>query len=129
MNVIELGIMRRDNAGDWDGKRRFALVVRGCLKAIADAMGLKKDEYDLRQCYGGTLVNGEVSLHTNTIYVCVGGIRGQVLVRACRGRRDHTGVSPTTGWISPCWPIRPGWSITSGGSRKNGSGPDHAENI
>lgn len=65
------------------------------LKALADDLGLHPDEYDLRSNKGGTAVSGEVTLHTEKLYVQLSEWLGSpgvsILYRACNGRGDYTG--------------------------------------
>ncbi len=93
MNQPQMNVLRRDNAGNWHGKQAFARQARALLKNLAIAMGLKPGEYDLASMRGGIAVNGEMVLHTNTVYIMVGALPDQVLVRACRSRRDYKGYA------------------------------------
>ena len=76
-------------------KRQFHLHARGRLRALADALKLSADSYELRSNPGGIAMSGEITLHTERVYVqvlqaCVG-VGWGVLVRTCKGRQDHTG--------------------------------------
>lgn len=75
-------------------KRNFHRLGKKILKEIADLMGLKPSEYDLRSNQGGIAVSGEVTLHTETLYVqfsqFVSGC-GEILYRRCDGRKDYCG--------------------------------------
>lgn len=76
-------------------KRQFHSQGLARLRALAAALGLPKDSYDIRSNRGGIAVSGEITLHTNSIYVQIsqpsfGGDRG-ILVRTCKGRKDYTG--------------------------------------
>jgi hypothetical protein len=68
------------------------------LKNLAEELGLKKGDYDLRSNMGGIAVSGEVTLHTDKLYVqlyesCVGERGIHVLYRTCKGRKDYAGGS------------------------------------
>jgi hypothetical protein len=65
---------------------------RKLLKQVAEELGLTKDQYDLRVNPGGIAVWGEVTLHTDNLYIQAShGCSLGVLVRTCNGRRDFTG--------------------------------------
>lgn len=84
----------RGVAFDADAKRLFHAEARRALKRLADALGIAPDSYDLRVNAGGPVVSGEVTLHTDRVYVqvSIGGYGpGDVLFRSVRGRRDYCG--------------------------------------
>ena len=71
-------------------------AMRRILKAFAMLhLGLTEDQFDLRSNYGGIAVSGEVTLHTENLYVQVSqssfGSDHYVLYRTCKGRKDYTG--------------------------------------
>ena len=73
-------------------KTRVARVYKRQLRKVANAMGLTPDQYDLRFNPGGPAVWGEVTLHTDRVYIqASAGCDLGVLVRTCNGRRDYTG--------------------------------------
>jgi hypothetical protein len=73
-------------------KARWAATYRRQLRKVAHALGLVKGQYDLRFNRGGPAVWGEVTLHTDTLYVQASASHPErVLVRTCRGREDYTG--------------------------------------
>ena len=77
-------------------KQVFHKTGKRLLRRIADELGLAKGQYDVRSNLGGIAVSGEITLHTETLYLQLSqGIlmRGsvQVLYRSCRGRRDYVG--------------------------------------
>lgn len=77
---------------DENAKRRIASQFKAQLRKVATALGLDKDQYDLRFNPGGIAVWGEVTLHTDKWYVQASrGCDMGVLVRTCKGRRDYTG--------------------------------------
>lgn len=62
------------------------------LRRVAEQLGLKKEDYDLRTNMGGPAVRGETTLHGEGIYIQIGSQFGsEVLVRSCKGRKDYTG--------------------------------------
>lgn len=77
---------------DESAKRRKASLYKRQLRDVARAMGLDKDQYDLRFNPGGIAVWGEVILHTDILYIQASyGCDLGVLVRTCKGRKDYTG--------------------------------------
>lgn len=74
-------------------KDEFHRLAKRYLKDIAIGMGLNPDQYDIRSNKGGPAVLGEVILHTDNLYVCLGGSVpwGTFYYRTCKGRKDHTG--------------------------------------
>ncbi len=79
-------------AYDMQAKAAFHRVAARQLRVIAKQLGLTKDQYDLRHNQGGIAVSGEITLHTDHVYVQVSqsGSDG-VLYRTCKGRKDYTG--------------------------------------
>jgi len=86
---------RKHVAYDDDAKRLFHHHARRQLRLLADALGLAPGAYDLRSNQGGIAVSGEITMHSETIYVqaCqpATGHDSGVLFRLCEGRRDYTG--------------------------------------
>lgn len=76
-----------------EAKDRFHFLARKFLAEVAAEMGLKKSEYDLRSSRGGIAVGGEVILHTDFIYIQIGGLWESTfsMFRSCKGRADYTG--------------------------------------
>ena len=67
-------------------------LARKQFKALAAELGLQKGEYDLRTNKAGPAVLGETTLHTDKIYVQVGGSASCYLMyRTCNGRKDYCG--------------------------------------
>jgi hypothetical protein len=63
---------------------------------LAKALGYSKGNYDVRSNKGGIAVSGEVTLHTDDIYVQVSQPYNAdwdraILVRTCKGRKDYSG--------------------------------------
>lgn len=76
-------------------KREFHRVAESRLHALAKALGYGKADYDLRHNQGGVAVSGEITLHSDELYVQVSqscmGIDSGILYRECDGRKDYTG--------------------------------------
>jgi hypothetical protein len=63
------------------------------LLEIAGALKLSPDAYDIRSNKGGNAVMGEVTLHSDHLYLMVHVMTGElrVLYRTCKGRKDYCG--------------------------------------
>ena len=73
-------------------KDAFHALARKQFKALVAELGLQKGEYDLRTNKAGPAVLGETTLHTDKIYVQVGGSASCYLMyRTCNGRKDYCG--------------------------------------
>lgn len=81
-------------AGDARQKEQFHTVGRTRLRQLAKALGLEKGAYDLRSNKGGNAVSGEVTLHSDELYVQISQPFASphgILIRTCEGRNDYTG--------------------------------------
>lgn len=90
---------RAARIGPEAGKPRFHSVGKSVLRAILAELGV---EGDVRSCLGGIAVLGEVILHTDHVYVClgvsiVGGDDPRFMYRTCKGRKDYGG-GPNLWW-------------------------------
>lgn len=76
-------------------KDKFHKSAKLLLRAIARNAGLESSEFDIRSNKGGIAVGGEVTLHTENLYLKISGsslFRGTpVMFRSCEGRKDYTG--------------------------------------
>jgi len=76
-------------------KKAFHREGAKFLRAIAQALNLPDDRFDVRSNKGGPAVSGEVTLHGESLYVqlsdSLGGPGVSVLFRSCKGRKDYTG--------------------------------------
>lgn len=75
-------------------KNAFHVAGRAALRAVAKELGLQKGEYDLRSNKAGIAVSGEVTLHTDWVYVQISQSccnLPDVMYRLCDGRKDYTG--------------------------------------
>ncbi len=86
---------RRPVSYDAPAKRAFHTRARRQLKQLAAALGLPPGAYDLRSNQGGVAVSGEVTLHTDRLYVQASqpatSHDSGILFRTCEGRRDYHG--------------------------------------
>ena len=74
---------------DFKMKNQFHIAGRNRMRELANTLGYTKGEYEVRSCKGGMAVSGEVILHTEDVYVCVG--HNFAYFRSCAGRKDYTG--------------------------------------
>jgi hypothetical protein len=83
----------RGVAYDTEGKKLFHSEGRRAMKALADALGYDRSDFDLRCNQGGIAVSGEITIHSDEVYIQLScnGRGGEVLYRRCDGRRDYTG--------------------------------------
>ena len=75
-------------------KNQFHLTAMRRLRLVAKALGLEPGQYDLRSNRGGMAVSGEVTLHSDHLYVQVSqpGCMGKgIMFRTCQGRKDYSG--------------------------------------
>jgi hypothetical protein len=86
---------RQNVAYDDVRKEQFHRIARRQLKLLANALGLLPAQYDLRNNRGGIAVSGEITLHSDTLYIQVsqpfGGVDSGILIRTCRHRKDYIG--------------------------------------
>lgn len=77
------------NKGQLHGKGRTF------LKNLAQALGMQPGDYNLSSNRGGIAVSGEVTLHSDDLYVqisdTISGRGLQVMYRSCKSRRDYCG--------------------------------------
>jgi hypothetical protein len=82
-------------AYDAAAKRLFHSRARSQLRRLATALGLQPGSYDLRSNAGGIAVSGEITLHSDRLYVQVSqsamGYDSGILFRTCMGRKDYVG--------------------------------------
>jgi len=78
-----------------EGKAEFHDKASGILYSLALALGYNADQFEVRHNQGGIAVSGEVTLHSDTLYVQLSqtalGPNYGFMWRTCRGRRDFTG--------------------------------------
>jgi hypothetical protein len=77
---------------DQEAKELFLKMSRILARMVADGLGLSPSQYEIRVNKGGIAVSGEVTLHSDGIYVQFGqGILDSFLCRTCKGRKDFVG--------------------------------------
>lgn len=80
------------NAGN---KLAFHRQGRKFLTDLRDELGLTTENCDIRSNLGGSIVSGELTLHSDSLYVQMyeSALRPgiQILFRSCNGRKDYTG--------------------------------------
>lgn len=75
-------------------KGEFLKTARAFLKRYArEVLKLDPSTYDLRVNHGGIAVSGEVTLHSENLYISIeaGCFEGRFMWRTCTGRKDYTG--------------------------------------
>jgi hypothetical protein len=81
--------------GNERAKRSWHATGRSRLRELAKLLDLPIGSYDIRSNMAGVAVSGEVTLHSEDIYVRAGqSVMGDdhgILIRQCRGRKDYTG--------------------------------------
>lgn len=86
---------RKCVAYDPEAKRLFHVHARRQLLKLAAVLGLNSSSFDLRSNDGGIAVSGEVTLHSDRLYVqaCqpATGTDTGILFRSCTSRRDYIG--------------------------------------
>lgn len=83
-----------------DKKNEYHRLARQYLAYIAKLLGFPKGSFDIRSSMGGVAVSGEITLHTDRVYVQFGNdAMGLILARTCTGREDFVGGGNQ--WISP----------------------------
>lgn len=94
---LEVVASGRIHAYDDDNARRksqFHTIGKKLLRRLASDLGYRRGEFDVRSNMGGIAVCGEVTLHTDDLYVqmSTSGTSGlDILYRTCEGRKDYTG--------------------------------------
>jgi hypothetical protein len=76
-------------------KMRWHAQARAKLRALAKALELDPNTYDVRSNHGGIAVSGEATLHGEHVYIqvsqpCFGSDNG-IMFRRCNGQKDYTG--------------------------------------
>lgn len=83
-------------------KRRWINAARLACESVAKDLDLAPGTFEVRTCKGGVAVPGEVILHGESLYLCLGtSMPGGDLIgfaRSCEGRKDYTGG--VNRWIS-----------------------------
>jgi len=84
-------------------KIEFHAAAKRMLKRLVTALGCSTGTYDLRSNKAGSACLGEVTLHTDNVYVQVCGMTvggsSNILYRTVKSRKDYTGGS--NNWARP----------------------------
>ena len=74
-------------------KDAFHRIGRRAAHHLASCLSLPRGSYDVRSNPAGIAGSGEVTLHTDTLYVQFGqgSFHDRFMFRSCRGRRDYRG--------------------------------------
>lgn len=76
-------------------KGKFHRAALKALKELAVKLNVSKESYDVRSNKGGHAVSGEITLHTDSLYVQIcqsfNSNKMQILYRTCKSRKDYTG--------------------------------------
>ena len=73
-------------------KKEFTRIRKKWMNQLIQIMGLEKADYDLRYNAGGPAVMGEVTLHTDKVYVqLLDSQCGPIMFRTVTGRKDYSG--------------------------------------
>ncbi len=98
MKIIKFA--QQDVSYDDAGKKEFHSAGKSALRKIAQSLGLEKGTYDIRSNAGGIAVSGEITLHSDSLYIqifqsCVrmGRDKTSIMYRTCKGRKDYSGGS------------------------------------
>jgi hypothetical protein len=99
MNSIErLDRIMKNNLGYYNAplKKEFHTAGRAVCRKIAQALGLEKGTYDIRSNQGGIAVSGEITLHSERLYLQISESvtskkDHEIMFRHCSGRKDYTG--------------------------------------
>jgi hypothetical protein len=77
-------------------KRGLHKDAAAYLRMLATELGFDRNNYDMRSNKGGIAVSGEITLHTETLYVQISQWAGHgdclsFLIRGCDSRKDYSG--------------------------------------
>lgn len=92
---MDIAVFTSSVAYNSEAKERFHKQGAAVLRALARELGYQRGDYDLRHNQGGVAVSGEITLHSDTLYVelfqsALGPAYG-FMWRTCNGRKDYTG--------------------------------------
>lgn len=93
-NVKELIRLAKTDLGyNETAKAKFHRLAKSTLSDLAWQLGYAKNAYDLRSNMGGIAVSGEITLHSDELYVQLSqSMTGMGFMwRTCRHRKDYTG--------------------------------------
>lgn len=79
---------------NYANKKAFHRLGHRVVQMIADDLGMAPGTYEIRSCLGGIAVSGEIILHSESLYICMGvfctGEHG-FYYRSCQGTKDYSG--------------------------------------
>lgn len=87
-------LLNNPNRDSYDApvKAEFARIRKKYLKHLATLLGLTPGSYDLRYNAGGIAVFGEVTLHTDSLYIQMSdSFCGPIMYRTVKSRKDYSG--------------------------------------
>ncbi len=90
-----ISLVSRDLGYNEQAKKRFHRESGQILKQLATELGYTKTDYDLRHNQAGIAVSGEITLHSDNLYVqfsqtSLGPDTG-FMWRTCKNRKDYGG--------------------------------------
>jgi hypothetical protein len=82
-------------------KKEFTRLGKKILKEIASLLRLEKGTYDLSYNPGGIAVSGDITLHTDQLYVnfSQSGVPHAFMYRGCDGRKDYGSRNHSNRWM------------------------------
>lgn len=72
-------------------KKEFHKLGHKLAFTLAQGLGLKPDQYEIRHCEGGIGVPGEIILHSDSIYIQFSDVQLGMMYRKVKHRKDYTG--------------------------------------
>lgn len=96
--TLNAAIMEAHATVDYFTKRDLHKAAKKFFKMFATShLGLTLADYEIRSNLGGDAVAGEITLHTDKVYIQIHAeMSPPVLIRECNGRKDFTGK--TNNW-------------------------------
>jgi len=91
-------------ATTWDGsyeqKELFHKSARSLLNKVAKELGYQKTQFNIRSNKGGPAVLGDVILHSDNLYINLGGsyCNDKFMYRKVKHQKDYTGG--TNNWMT-----------------------------
>ena len=93
-NVKELIRLAKSDLGyNETAKTKFHRLAKSTLADLARHLGYAKNAYDLRSNLGGVAISGEITLHSDELYVQLSQpLAGtNFMWRTCKHRKDYNG--------------------------------------
>ena len=94
-----------DASSEWKSalKTIFHSESMKLLKCVAYQLGLKPNQYKVSSNLSGVAGCGEITLHTDSLYVQISQRSAQgldILYRSCNGRKDYGGSHSRNNWFA-----------------------------